>query len=94
MLQHEDISKINEIKTFFTDNWLQPGVLSKQIHLIKFKQSLSVFKSIKSSGIGFYDIFRVLIFMPMLNSKNVHDVVSSSKDNLAKKDTYYRHFQK
>ncbi len=90
MLQHEDISKINEIKTFFKDSWLQPGVLSKQINLIKFKQSLSVFKSIKSSGIGFYDIFRVLIFMPMLNSKSVHDVVSSSKDDLAKKDTYYR----
>jgi len=36
MLQHEDISKINEIKTFFTDSWLLPGVLSD-----KFNKTLS-----------------------------------------------------
>jgi len=39
MLQHEDISEINEIKTFFKNNWLQPSVLHEQLKLIKFSQA-------------------------------------------------------
>jgi len=31
MLQDKDISKIQEIKTLFTDSWVQPEFFSKQI---------------------------------------------------------------
>jgi hypothetical protein len=87
MLLHKDISKIDEIKTFFKDSWLEPLVLSKQMSLIKLNKSLSFFKMAKTKGVSFFDVLKLLLFLPMLNVRSIHDALSSETE---KKDVYYR----
>lgn len=47
MLQNKDIAKIQEIKALFTDSWIQPEFLSKQIDLFNFTKASKIFKAIK-----------------------------------------------
>ncbi len=90
MLQSEDISKINEIKTFFTESWLQPSVMQEQLKLIRFGKTKQLFKTIKTQGVDFYSILKLLLFLPMLGLGNVNQVMNSSTDLLGEKDVYYR----
>jgi len=40
MLQDKDITKIQEIKTFFSANWTQPEFFHNQLELFQFTKSL------------------------------------------------------
>jgi hypothetical protein len=90
MLQSEGISKINEIKTFFQDNWLEPSVLHQQLRLIKFPQAKKIFKSVKTKGVDFQTVIELLIFLPMLGMRSINQAVKSNIEQTKKKDVYYR----
>lgn len=90
MLQNEGISKINEIKTFFKDNWLEPSVLHEQLKLIKFSQAKRLFKSAKTKGVDFHTVIELLLFLPMLGMQSINHAVKSKTTPTKKKDVYYR----
>ena len=90
MLQSKDISKINEIKTFFTESWLQPSVMQEQLKLIRFGKTKQLFKTVKTQGVDFYSILKLLLFLPLLGLRNVNQAVNSSTGLLGEKDVYYR----
>lgn len=92
MLQNEDIAKIQEIKTFFNDSWLQPEFLSKQLSLFKFSKTSKIFTSIKKSGVSAWDIMKILFVLPFTNTPTIHSIFNSkmSIDSKGEKDIYYR----
>lgn len=90
MLQSEDISKIEEIKTFFKNNWLELPVLHEQLKLIKFSKTERMFKTAKTKGVDIYTIINLLLFLPMLGLRSVNQAVNSTLEQTNKKDVYYR----
>lgn len=92
MLQNKDITKIQEIKTFFDDSWTQPEFFSKQLALFNFSKTSNFFTSIKQSGISAWEILTVLFVMPFTNTQTINSLYSTKMaiDSKAKKDAYYR----
>jgi len=92
MLQDKDITKIREIETFFTNNWIQPEFFSNQIKLFHFSKASKIFSSIKQSGVPVWDILKLLLILPFSNIQNVHGLYTSkmAPKTDGEKDTYYR----
>jgi len=92
MLQDKDIAKIQEIKTFFTDSWIQPEFFSKQFELFDFTKASKIFMAIKKSGVPVWDIIKLLLILPFSNAKNIHSLYSTkmAPEVKGQKDTYYR----
>lgn len=92
MLLNEDIAKIQEIKTFFTKNWVQPEFFSKQLELFHFSKASKIFSSFKESGVPVWDILKLLLILPFVNIPNIHALYNTKlapKTN-GQKDTNYR----
>ena len=79
MLQSKDIAKIQEIKTFFTDSWIQPEFFSKQIELFNFTKASKIFKAIKKSGVPVWDIIKLLLILPFSNAHIVFTHCTTQK---------------
>lgn len=92
MLQNKDITKIQEIKTLFNNNWIQPEFFHNQLELFKFTKASKIFKLIKSSGVPAWDIIKLLMIMPFGNIQSVNSLYNSkfAPDTQGKKDVYYR----
>ncbi len=92
MLQNKDITKIQEIKTLFNDNWIQPEFFSKQIELFHFTKASKIFKSIKQIGIPAWDILKLLFILPFTNIQNINSLYNTrmAPDVKGEKDVYYR----
>ena len=92
MLQNKDIAKIQEIKTLFSNSWIQPEFFSKQIELFNFTKASKIFKVIKKSGVPVWDIIKVLLILPFSNVKNINSLSGNnmSPDAMGEKDVYYR----
>ena len=92
MLQNKDITKIQEIKTLFTDSWIQPDFFHKQLELFNFTKASSIFKIIKRSGVPVWDIIKLLLIIPFSNVHNVNSLYNSklAPDVKGQKDVYYR----
>ena len=71
MLQNKDITKIQEIKTLFKDNWTQLDFLYKQLELFNFTKASKIFKTIKENGIPVWDIIKLLLIMPFVIRKTL-----------------------
>jgi len=92
MLQDKDITKIQEIKTLFTDSWIQPDFFHKQLELFNFTKASSIFKIIKRSGVPVWDVIKLLLIIPFSNVNNIHSLYNSklAPDVKGQKDIYYR----
>jgi hypothetical protein len=92
MLQNKDITKIQEIKTLFTDSWIQPDFFHKQLELFNFTKASSIFKIIKRSGVPVWDVIKLLLIIPFSNVNNIHSLYNSklAPDVKGQKDIYYR----
>ncbi len=92
MLQNEDITKIQEIKTYFTDRWIQPEFFSKQLELFNFSKTSIIFKSIKKSGVPVWDLLKLLFVLPFTNTQNISSLYDTRMfpDVKGQKDIYYR----
>ncbi len=77
MLQNKDITKIQEIKTLFTNSWIQPDFFHKQLELFNFKKASSIFKIIKRSGVPVWDVIKLLLIIPFSNVNNIHSLYNS-----------------
>ncbi len=92
MLPNKDIAKIQEIKTFFTDSWIQPEFFSKQFELFNFTKASRIFQAVKKSGVPVWDIIRLLLILPFSNAQSIHSLYSTkmAPEVKGQKDTYYR----
>ncbi len=87
MLQNKDINKISELKTSFTQSWVEVDFIFKILKVFSFSglnKSLSFFKL---KGYSFDWIMSILISMPFNGIKTVHKLSSHVQ---AKKDVFYR----
>ncbi len=92
MLQNKDIAKIQEIKTLYTDSWIQPEFFSKQLDLFNFTKASKIFKAIKKNGVAAWDIIQLLLILPFSNIHSIHSLYNTkmAPDVKGQKDTYYR----
>lgn len=92
MLQNKDIAKIQEIETFFSESWTHVDFFSKQLELFHFSKASNIFKSIKKSGVGVWDILMLLLIIPFSNVDSVHSLYTTkfAPKTDGAKDTYYR----
>ena len=92
MLQDKDITKIQEIETFFSKSWTQVDFFSKQIELFHFSKASMIFRSIKKSGVSIWDILKLLLIIPFSNVDTINSLYTtkSAPKTDGAKDTYYR----
>jgi len=92
MLQNKDIAKIQEIKIFFKNSWVQSEFFLKQLELFHFTKSSTIFKSIKQSGIPAWDLLKLLFILPFTNTQTISSLYNTkmAPNTQGKKDTYYR----
>lgn len=92
MLQNKDIIKVQEIKTFFKNTWLEPEFLSKYFDLLRFSKTSVLYKSVKECGVPFWDLLKLIISLPFMGVSNVGSAFDSRSkvETIAQKDTYYR----
>lgn len=92
MLQNKDITKIQEIETFFKENWVQPEFFSKQLKLFHFSKTSKIFSSFKKGGVPVWDILKLLLILPFANIPNIHALYNTKMAPKTKgeKDTNYR----
>ena len=77
MLQTKDIAKIQEIKTFYKETWVQPEFFAKHLELFHFKKSSLLFNSVKSSGVHYWDLLKVLLILPFAGVKNIQGLMTA-----------------
>lgn len=96
MLQSEDISKINEIKGLYSERWIQPEFMKEHINRLKVSSKSKLFTSIKTSGVGFWTLFNVLLLFPFMDVKNVKSYISGrfAIKSITTKDVLYRILKK
>ena len=92
MLKNKDIAKIQELKTLFTDSWIQPEFFSKQIELFNFTKASKIFTAIKKSSVPVWDIITLLLILPFSNTHSIHSLYNTkiSPEVKGQKDIYYR----
>jgi len=92
MLQNKDIAKIQEVKTFFKDTWIQPEFFVKHLELLNFSKTSKLFKSVKQSGVPFWDLIKLILSLPFMDMGSLGSVFNGSApvETKAQKDTYYR----
>ena len=92
MLQIKDIAKIQEIKTLFQDSWTTPEFFSQNLGLFNFSKTSKIFKSVKKSGIPFWDVIGLLFILPFTNTNNIASLYTNkiAPKTLGQKDVYYR----
>jgi len=92
MLQNKDIAKIQEIKIFFKDTWISPEFFKEYLDLFKITKASKIFKSVKETGIPFWDIINLLLILPFTLSKTVNSLYTGKLTPVVKgkKDVYYR----
>jgi len=92
MLQDKDITKIQEIKTFFSTYWTQPEFFHSQLELFQFTKSLKKLQAIKTNGIAAWDIIKLLLILPFSGVNSIHSLYNSkfAPNTQGQKDVYYR----
>lgn len=92
MLQSKDIVKIQEVKIFFKETWVQPEFFAKHLELFNFKKSSTIFTSVKTSGISYWVLLQTLLILPFSGAKNIRGLMDSplAPEVTGEKDTYYR----
>lgn len=92
MLQNKDIAKTQEVKTFFKDTWRQPEFLIKHLELLNFSKTSKLFRSVKRSGVPFWELIKLVLALPFMDMESLGSVFDgrSAVETKARKDTYYR----
>jgi len=92
MLQNKDIAKTQEVKTFFKDTWRQPEFLIKHLELFNFSKTSKLFKSVKQSGVPFWELIKLVLALPFMDVDSLGSVFNGkgTVETKAQKDTYYR----
>ncbi len=92
MLQNKDITKVQEIKTYLKNSWLEPEFLSKHFNLLHFSKTSLLYSSVKECGVPFWDLLKLILIFPFMNISSVGAALEkrSNVETIAQKDTYYR----
>ena len=92
MLHDKDIAKINEIKIFFKDTWTSPEFFKEYLDLFKINKASKIFKSVKETGVPFWDIINLLLILPFTTNNTINSLYTSRLTPVVKgkKDVYYR----
>lgn len=92
MLQNKDITKTQEVKVFFKDTWNQPEFLIRHLELLNFSKTSKLFKSVKQSGVPFWDLTKLILVLPFMDKESLGSIFygKGTIETKAQKDTYYR----
>ncbi len=92
MLEHEDITKTQEIKGKFNKIWLSSEYLQAHLNILGFNKIKNKFSWCKKSGISFGNLISTLLILPIIGFDSIHGLTSSKDKGLGQsgKDSYYR----
>ena len=92
MLQNKDIAKTQEVKAFFKDTWRQPEFFIKHLELLNFSKTSKLFRSVKQSGVPFWELIKLILALPFMDMESLGAVFNgrAAVETKARKDTYYR----
>src|SRR6056297_2698110 len=92
MLQHKDIHKVGELKNDFSTNWLKPESIFRMLGCFSFSALCKCLNPLKMRGYSFHRIFSILLAMPFMGSKSVHELTHGIYQQYieAHKDVFYR----
>lgn len=87
MLQDKDINKISELKTSFTNSWVEEDFIFRILKVFSFSGLNKKLSFFKSRGYSFEWVMSILISMPFMGISTVHKLSGLVQ---AKKDVFYR----
>lgn len=92
MLQNKDIAKIQEVKALFKETWTQPEYFAKHLDLLNFSKSSKLFRSVKQTGVPFWDLMKLILALPFMDVGSLGSVFNgrTTVETKGQKDTYYR----
>ena len=92
MLPNKDIAYIQEVKTFLIDTWKLPEIFIKHLELLNFSKISKLFKSMKQSGVPFWELVKLILALPFMDMESIGSVFNGKNivETKAGKDTYYR----
>ena len=92
MLQSKDINKIWELKTGFTQRWLEPEFILSSLKSFSFSDLCHCISPVKVRGYSFQVIFTMLVSLPFIGAASVNSMVNRFVTHQveAGKDTFYR----
>ena len=92
MLNNKDILKSQEIKTKFKSKWVGVDYIDSHLDILNFKKISKLFDKVKSRGVSFSVLLKILLTLPVIGVKTVHELVKDKKEELNNhcKDSLYR----
>lgn len=88
MLHCKDIKNIWELKSDFTNRWLEPDYLLSVLGVFHFSNLIKQFTPMKSQGYRFDYVLSILLSLPFINIPNVSSLETYGVSG--KKDVFYR----
>ena len=82
MLQHEDISNVQEIKGKFKVNWLSSSYLRSHLDILGFSRIKRSLESCKKGGICVNDLLSVLLVLPILGMNTIHSFIKGNDNSI------------
>ncbi len=92
MLQHKDIKTLSELTSTFCDTYKKSNFFTDYVSVLKLGKLHCVFSTVKQKGISGLSLINILLSLPFLDKKNVHNFINSSWQSYTNygKDAYYR----
>lgn len=94
MLQHEDITKVQELKGKFDKVWTSSEYLQAHLNILGFNKIKRQFKFswCKEAGYSFESLIATLLILPLIGVSSIYELTTSKDAGLSKcgKDSYYR----
>ncbi|MCC9041721.1 transposase [Myroides sp. M-43] len=92
MLQHEDITKVEELKGKFKKVWMSSEYLQAHLNILGFNKNKNQFNWCKKAGYSFEQLIGSLLVFSIIGIQSINELVSSKNSgiSLCGKDSYYR----
>ena len=92
MLQHEDITKVQELKGKFDKVWVSSEYLQAHLNILGFNKIKRQFSWCKEAGYPFESLIATLLILPLIGVSSIYEFTTTKNLGLSKcgKDSYYR----
>ena len=92
MLQHEDITKVQELKGKFDKVWVSSEYLQAHLNILGFNKIKRQFSWCKQAGYSFESLIATLLILPLIGVNSIYELTTSKDAGVSKcgKDSYYR----
>lgn len=77
MLQHEDITKVQELKGKFDKVWISSEYLQAHLNTLGFNKIKRQFSWCKQAGYSFESLIATLLILPLIGVHSIYELTTS-----------------